>query len=129
VRRHSNGARWLRCVARQKGDERFHRGGRECHPKHSARESKQNAVGQKLATDASPRSAQREPGADLTVASRSARQKKTGHIQAGETQQYPRRYEQDPERCTYGRLGPLMAYERALRRPVGDVCLSDLRGA
>ena len=64
-----------------------HRGGRECHAKHSAREGKQNAVGQKLAPNPSPRSAQREPRADLAVAGRSARQKEAGHIQAGEAQQ------------------------------------------
>ena len=35
------------------------------------------------------RSAQREPRADLALASRSARQEETGDIQAGETQQHP----------------------------------------
>ena len=67
-------------------------------PERSAGKRDKEAVGKKLPADPPARSAQRESRADLAVASRSARQKETGDIQAGQTQQHCCRCEQHPER-------------------------------
>ena len=87
-----------RRVARQERDERPHRKRGEQHSERSTSKREQDAVGEKLPADPPARSAQRQPCADLTVASRSARQEETGDIQAGQTQQHRRCREQDPER-------------------------------
>ena len=71
--------------------------GASSDPEQSTSKREKDAVGEKLPADSPARSAQRQPCADLPVASRSARQEETGDIQAGQTQQHRRRCEQDPE--------------------------------
>ena len=85
-------------VARQERDQRPHGKRRERHAEQSTGQREQDAVGEKLPSDPPARRAQRQPRADLPIASRSARQEQPGDIQAGQAQQHRRRREQDPER-------------------------------
>ena len=59
-------------------------------PEQSARQRDQQAVGKKLPRQSPARCAERQPCANLTIASRSTRQEQTGDIQASQTQQAPR---------------------------------------
>ena len=56
-----------------------------CDPEQSPGKRDQQAVGKKLPPKPPARSAQRQPCADLTIASRSARQEQTGDIQTGQS--------------------------------------------
>jgi hypothetical protein len=67
-------------VTWQERDERPHGGGRQRHPERSAGKGQKNAIGQKLPPDPPARSAQGQPGADLTLPGRSAREKQSGNI-------------------------------------------------
>ena len=62
-------------------------------PEQSTGKRDQQAVGKKLPSESPARSAQRQPCADLTIASRSTRQEQTGDIQTGQTQQHRRHRE------------------------------------
>ena len=66
-------------------------------PEQSACQCQQHAIGEKLPSDPSGGSAQGQPRADLPAASRSARQEKTGHVQASQAKQHRCRREQEPE--------------------------------
>ncbi len=85
-----------RGVVREEGDQSAHGDRSRGGPEQSARERDQQAVSQKLTSQASARSAQGKPHAHLAIAGRAARQEQAGDVQTGQAQQDRGHSEQHP---------------------------------
>jgi hypothetical protein len=70
---------------------------RHSYTEQSTGECEKNAVGKKLSSNSPGRRSQRQSCADFPMAGRAARQEQASNIQASQSQEHPRRHEQDPE--------------------------------
>jgi hypothetical protein len=72
---------------RQKRDQRAHSERSDCRAKNAACHREEQTIGEELAADAAPRSAESEAGSNLAAPCRTASEKEPGNIQTSEAEQ------------------------------------------